>query len=520
MRNGLNTLLTQADGQAAAPPAAAKACSFCAIEAPPGRRVDAGDVSLCGDCLAACARAAVGLPHPPTQAAPPKAPTALERIESHFVGQRLHELVTHARTFPSRMRADVQVALDNVLGTLESGATLMGVLRRYGHETLELASIITHNEHDPVNVAPLQYIEVDIGEDAARRCLKTSLWLCRHESIPYAVLLSPAVRYGENQGLHIEVALPNSGAASIVAERLFSQIEHAVHDAQSYRGKVLSLERGENYRGRSTTIKVHRLRNVSREEVILPERSLALLERNVFEFNACRGDLRRWGLSTKKGLLFHGPPGTGKTHTIQYLASRLAGHTTLLITAEQIGLFSDYIALARLLQPSVVVIEDADLIARERSMDEPCAEVLLNKLLNEMDGLREDAEILFILTTNRPATLEPALAARPGRVDQAIEFPLPDLDGRRKLLRLYARGLKLDETQFDDVARRTKGTSPAFIKELMRRTAQNVFQRDPAGKVNRQDIDAALDEMLFKGGQLNVAILGGCVENDGGGEEE
>ena len=91
--------------------------------------------------------------------------------------------------------------------------------------------------------------------------------------------------------------------------------------------------------------------------------------------------------------------------------------------------------LARLLQPSMVVIEDVDLIARDRTtMGSPCEEAMLNKLLNEMDGLRPDADILFVLTTNRPGALEAALASRPGRVDQAIEFPLPDEEGRTKLV--------------------------------------------------------------------------------------
>src|SRR5262249_37755231 len=156
-----------------------------------------------------------------------------------------------------------------------------------------------------------------------------------------------------------------------------------------------------------------------------PEKTLGLLERNVFKFAQHRESLRALGLPVKKGLLFYGPPGTGKTHTIRYLAGALPGHTTLLITAEQVGGIAQYMALARLLSPSIVVIEDADLIARQRErMDGPCEEVLLNRLLNEMDGLKENAEILFILTTNRPETLEGALTARPGRIDQAIEFPL------------------------------------------------------------------------------------------------
>ncbi len=72
------------------------------------------------------------------------------------------------------------------------------------------------------------------------------------------------------------------------------------------------------------------------------------------------------GFQTKRGILLYGPPGTGKTHTIRYLAGNLPGTTTLLITAEQVGLLPHYMSLARLLQPAMVVIEDVDLIARSR----------------------------------------------------------------------------------------------------------------------------------------------------------
>lgn len=88
-----------------------------------------------------------------------------------------------------------------------------------------------------------------------------------------------------------------------------------------------------------------------------------------------------------------------------------------------------------------------------------------NKLLNEMDGLKEDADILFVLTTNRPAELESALAGRPGRIDQAIEVGLPDEIGRGKLVRLYGRGLTLDVGIVDEAVRRTEGVSAAFIKD-------------------------------------------------------
>jgi ATP-dependent 26S proteasome regulatory subunit len=97
--------------------------------------------------------------------------------------------------------------------------------------------------------------------------------------------------------------------------------------------------------------------------------------------------------------------------------------------------------------------------------------VLLNKLLNEMDGLKQDADILFVLTTNRPEQLESALAGRPGRIDQAIEVPVPNDVGRQKLVQLYGKGLPLGETIVSVAAERTEGVSAAFIKELMRRGA-------------------------------------------------
>src|SRR5205807_8618845 len=136
----------------------------------------------------------------------------------------------------------------------------------------------------------------------------------------------------------------------------------------------------------------------------------------------------------------------------------------------------------RLFQPSMVVIEDVDLIARERTaMHTPGEEVLLNKLLNEMDGLKPESDILFVLTTNRPEKLEEALAARPGRIDQAIEFPLPDADGRAKLVRLCSRQVEVPEEVARAVVKKSDGVSASFIKELMRRATQFYLEREGTG---------------------------------------
>ncbi|HEX5138093.1 MAG TPA: AAA family ATPase [Planctomycetota bacterium] len=431
-------------------------------------------------------------------------------LQEHFAPEPVDNITVTERTFPYRVRADLQRAADRLFADGTTIAHFCGVLQQYTHEGLDFARLLVPNPHDPATSVPPQYEEMDIGDAQPVRCLKNGLWLLREADERFAVLLAPATSFGRVSGLKFQIATVTDPAGTRITQRFFKHLEDAVLRSDCYRGKILSLEAGDRYSGESSGVTVHQLRTVERDEVILPRKTLDLLDRNVIDFTRKRTRLSRHGLSAKKGLLFYGPPGTGKTHTLHYLAKALPGHTTLLITAEQVGLLDEYMTLARLLQPSVVVMEDIDLIARDRSVtDGSCSEVLLHKLLNEMDGLRPDAEVLFILTTNRPETLERALASRPGRIDQAIEFPLPDDEGRAKLIRLYASGLTIPEDVIAATVRKTDRVSAAFIKELVRRAAQFQIERDEsAAEVSMSDIDAALDELLFSGGSLNRKLLG------------
>src|SRR5207247_9164240 len=117
------------------------------------------------------------------------------------------------------------------------------------------------------------------------------------------------------------------------------------------------------------------------------------------------------------------------------------------------------------------------------------------ELMNQMDGLADDADVLFILTTNRPDILEPALAARPGRVDLVLELPVPDADGRRRLLELYGRGLDLAGVRLDDFIEPTEGASPAYIQELLRRAALIATIDTGTAKVTDAHLRRAMDEI-------------------------
>jgi ATP-dependent 26S proteasome regulatory subunit len=165
--------------------------------------------------------------------------------------------------------------------------------------------------------------------------------------------------------------------------------------------------------------------------------------------------------------------------------------------------------LARKLAPAMVVLEDVDLIAQERGLP-LAAGPLLFDLLNEMDGLRDDCDVIFVLTTNRPDLLEPALAARPGRIDLAVELPLPDAEGRRRLLELYARGLEVRAADLDSLVAPTEGVSPAYIKELLRKAALLAAAEGASGPgvvVTGAHLAAAMEE-LNQGGRLAQRLLG------------
>lgn len=439
-------------------------------------------------------------------------------LTPHFAPAQVADITVTEREFPYRVRADLQCAMDRFVDAQARLHHFCGVRKEYSSEPITMSDCLIESEHYSAISVPPQYEELDIGNESPLRVLNVGLWMLEsHDGIRFAVLLTPRERYGALTGMRVQIAASNTPAGTQLAESCFKSLEESVQRAECYRGKILSLETNEHsYSGESCGITVHSLRHVDREQVILPETTLQLLERNVIQFVQQRERLAHFKQSTKKGLLFYGPPGTGKTHTIHYLSRALAEHTTLLISAEQVGLLGEYMTLARLLQPSLVVLEDVDLIARDRSsMDNPCDEVLLNKLLNEMDGLREEAAILFVLTTNRPESLEAALASRPGRIDQAIEFPLPDAIGREKLIRLYSVGIQLGNEVLADIVNRTAGVSAAFIKELMRRAVQFHIERDGDGELSSDDILQALDEMLVRGGSLNMKLLGAHGQQPG-----
>jgi ATP-dependent 26S proteasome regulatory subunit len=135
---------------------------------------------------------------------------------------------------------------------------------------------------------------------------------------------------------------------------------------------------------------------------------------------------------------------------------------------------------------------------------------LLFEVLEALDGLDGDADVAFVMTTNRVDVLEHALAQRPGRVDLAVEEPLPSLQERERLYRLYARELRFSERMLRSAAEATEGVTASFAKELVRRAVLLAATRaEPPADVH---LERALEELMSERQRLTRSVLGGAPQ--------
>lgn len=436
------------------------------------------------------------------RSAPKEEPFFLTKIRGHF-GVEPAQLPTLQERLELADQANLQVALDDyVTGRAHE---LMGVHQGHSFGDLTLAHLVAGADSglmgsNSASPGPLQYMNVTLGNEQVLACVKSGLYLIRDGEEPLAVLVTAADEMAYREKLVLEVMARERS----LAEAFLGTVRRTMRAKNVFRGHIVSLEQD---RAAGVRIKFHRLPKITRDDIILPGDLLDRIERETIHFAKASEALAKAGQHLRRGLLLHGPPGTGKTLTAKYLSSQMSDHTILLLTGRSLGLIERSCTLARMLQPSIMILEDVDLIAEERT-HQNCATPILFELLNQMDGLGEDARILFLLTTNRPDLLEPALAARPGRVDQALEVPLPDADCRRRLFELYARGLKLELEHRDQWIQRTERASAAFIRELVRKSALLAADGQSEITIRDQHVEAALRELIASDGLLTRNLLG------------
>jgi len=434
------------------------------------------------------------------------------RLIREHLGTDASTLDVVEETWPSYDHVNVQVGLDAWLDVPGRSHVLVGVTN-FRHRDFDLAELMRSSRpahYEGLAPGSVARLNLPTGPDGeVRACVVCAVYLVT-EGDQRAVLL---LRLGHSDmgssASRLEIAAEDPAyAASVAVGVRAAALEHNV-----YRRQVISFGGGDMFGERQTILSFQRRPSMSLDDLILPASTVAAISRQVVGVAHHREQLLAAGQHLKRGLLLYGPPGVGKTHTVRYLMGELTETTIVLLAGNTLGMIGTACSVARTLQPAMIVIEDVDLIAEERDLyggEHP----MLFQLLNEMDGLAEDSDVVFLLTTNRADVLEPALAQRPGRVDQAVAMELPDADGRRRLFALYRGGLDIDETGLDAVIERTDGVTASFLKELLRRAAVRAAEAGPgpadAGlRVSADQLEAALDELLDTRNAMTRVLLGG-----------
>ncbi|MBI2373784.1 MAG: ATP-binding protein [Deltaproteobacteria bacterium] len=399
-------------------------------------------------------------------------PKSLKQKLARWLGPKFLDLETHEKSFPGFDLASVHRALDALLEetaterTVEGSVpmpTLRELFAQLRAATYTIRTLATTFERLPVGV----------GEEAS--FATNQLWFVElpGESgrVRAAVLLGTrAAGWQDYDGIEAQTAPTMSVLVSIavkekeIADRFFRNLEAKRRTHSVFRGKVIDPVVDT---GGVRTIGFRAIRPVPRESLVLPDRVRTLLESSVLKFYAHRATLDRLGVEKKRGILFHGPPGTGKTSVCLWLAQELRSFTICFVSGQRLLYPRELAKMARYLQPTMIVFEDIDLIAEQR--DTNGLATVLGELMNQIDGCEPEEEVLFVMNTNSLDRLESAVRNRPGRVDQIIEIPTPGTDERARLVKLFSAGVGLDVKDWDRLMELTKGMTPAMIKEVVKR---------------------------------------------------
>ena len=213
------------------------------------------------------------------------------------------------------------------------------------------------------------------------------------------------------------------------------------------------------------------------------------------------------GAKIPKGVLLYGPPGTGKTLLARAVAGEAGVPFYSISGSDFVEMFvgvgasrvRDLFEQAKANAPAIVFVDEIDAVGRHRGAgmggghDE--REQTLNQLLVEMDGFDTKGGVILIAATNRPDILDPALL-RPGRFDRQIAVDRPDMEGRKAILRVHAKGKPFTpDVDLDSVARRTPGFTGADLANVINESAL-LTARSEKRAITNEYLEEAIDRVI------------------------
>lgn len=206
---------------------------------------------------------------------------------------------------------------------------------------------------------------------------------------------------------------------------------------------------------------------------------------------------KKWGTRPPKGILLTGPPGTGKTLLVEALAAEAEARVFHIevsdIVSKWYGEAEQLMKMvfeeaSRNKEKTILFFDELDAIAPYRTGAHEATARIVSTLLENLSGLEDNPDILFVAATNRPEAVDPALT-RPGRIDRIVEVPLPDEEGRKEIFEIHKKKAEkiaerdlFTELDMEKIAAETERFSGADIEELIRRTLEERVRMEGTGE--------------------------------------
>lgn len=346
-----------------------------------------------------------------------------------------------------------------------------------------------------------------------------SFWLCPSKTTKENIIIR--LKYEQYQDkASVEVACTDEAKG----EKYLNKIIADSAEKSIYRGEIIHLvhqsekrdEYGDIEKQERLQVTFSKITGIPDKDIILSKEHIELLRRNILDLYDRKEILEANNIPTKRGVLLYGPPGTGKTFACRYICNQLHDVTKLFISGSTLSNIGAVFSLARLYQPAIIFIEDADLMFSSRDMN--IYGTVLGELMDQMDGMQTQDNISIVMTTNAIERIEDALKNRPGRISQCIFMGEPNADLRKKYLAHLLQEHNVTKVNIDKQVKNSIGTTQAFLKEWVLRTIQiaceRISDKNEKPVITDKDFDEAMNEMkkyLENNGSQIIGFTNGFI---------
>lgn len=333
------------------------------------------------------------------------------------------------------------------------------------------------------------YTDVATHYDTSEACVADGQLLLAREGINIVVTIDTVHR--RNGSIQVESTADNESEV----EAFVSSVTTIAHEQNLYKGECIQLSDCISFMDFVTT---------PWQDLVLNAETKKEIMDNTVGFLARREAWWRLGIPRRRGVMLVGQPGTGKTAICRALMAEAPGITRIITDPyllNGVGYLSDVYELAEDLRPSIVFLEDIDLVATDRLEYGYREAPTLMSLLSILDGVEAHEDVVTIATTNHIERLDAALAERPSRFDRVIELPTPSLEQREELVYRFADKIPVSDDIKDYIAHQAGECTPAQLQEIIHGLVIENFDEISTDSVNvtRNQADDSIRKVTRRG---------------------